>query len=450
MKNIIILFFVFSQVASGQVIDYISHKKVNIVATYSMEVEREEILNIAGTKESSKLTSGATFGIFAYNQELGDSLFLFLDKKPKFKISIKEFTWVISNEGAWNLILETNDPKISRVTFIIYDQVHWTWEKELEIWEAPVEISIVYEGIPQINDRNHTLTKINSFDYKGGEFKIPDNVYSDLINIKNLAKKDQVLKDVGIKYDLSNKYLESGLLKVDQKDIKGAIEDFNISIKNNPDNSKIYLSRGKAKGQLQKYGEALADFRKAVELDTSLVEGYYQCGNTEYVLGLDKESLNDYNKAIQLDPRHCEAYIGKGLVNTRLNDYNRALRDFNYAIQINPNYSDAYIFRGVVKSSLKEYRDAIKDFDIGIKLNPDYDKAYLYRGMAKLDLMDDKSALSDFNKTIEINPKNAQAQFLRGTIHYKFGDIVNACLDWNLAYKNGFQEAQKLILKYCK
>ena len=56
---------------------------------------------------------------------------------------------------------------------------------------------------------------------------------------------------------IAEEYLNFGYDKVEQKDYRGAIQDFNKAIELKPDYAKAYFNRGIAKANLQDYKGAI-------------------------------------------------------------------------------------------------------------------------------------------------------------------------------------------------
>lgn len=62
-------------------------------------------------------------------------------------------------------------------------------------------------------------------------------------------------------------YIDSAKEKYDNKDYKGAIQDFTKAIELNPKFADAYSNRGVVKGNLQDYRGAIQDYNKAIELN---------------------------------------------------------------------------------------------------------------------------------------------------------------------------------------
>lgn len=184
MKKIVLFILLFSQITYGQQIDFISYDKINLLAIFNNVKEEQTILKTDGSKEERLVSIDTVFGMFAYFQERGDSLILFYGKRPKLILEVKKFNWFISKDGSWNLILDTNDSTIKYLFFVIEDKSKWIWQKELKLWEAPVTIFFSFNEKLKPDENAKIILRMKSFTFIGGEFKIPDKVFSTLMKIK--------------------------------------------------------------------------------------------------------------------------------------------------------------------------------------------------------------------------------------------------------------------------
>lgn len=127
-----------------------------------------------------------------------------------------------------------------------------------------------------------------------------------------------------------------------------------------------------------------------------------------------------------------------------------AIAEYTMAIEKDPKLSSAYFYRGIAKHELQDYRGALADYNKAIEIDPTLVDVYLFRGKAKSDLFDHQGAIADYDKVIEIDPKHARAYCDRGVAKIILGQKDSGCLDFSKAGELGFEEAYKLIKKYCK
>lgn len=98
-----------------------------------------------------------------------------------------------------------------------------------------------------------------------------------------------------------------------------------------------------------------------------------------------------------------------------LKNYKEASELYTQIIIQDSAYGEAWAGRGMVKYQLKDYLGCIDDLDVTLKLIPDYAEVYDIRGLAK----------------------------------YELADKTGSCEDWTKAFELGFNQAYKLIEKYC-
>jgi len=111
-----------------------------------------------------------------------------------------------------------------------------------------------------------------------------------------------------------SEFLDLGVMKLNQKDYKGAIEKFNMAIRISPADADSYAFRGQAKSLLMMYKDALADFNKALELEPDYAEVLDMRGVCKAELGDQKGACEDwkqsyidgYNPAFKLLEKFCD------------------------------------------------------------------------------------------------------------------------------------------------
>lgn len=91
------------------------------------------------------------------------------------------------------------------------------------------------------------------------------------------------------------------ILSEDIEDYKGAIKDFSVAIKLNPNDADIFVYRGNAKAYLKEYKSAIDDFNKAIEINVNHGEAYYYRGISKCILGLKEDGCWDLNRSLDLD-----------------------------------------------------------------------------------------------------------------------------------------------------
>jgi tetratricopeptide (TPR) repeat protein len=284
----------------------------------------------------------------------------------------------------------------------------------------------------------YTFEKAGDYQKKGEYEKaiwfyinlFPDNKTQVIEIVKNLATKlDTIDMSKFIKksftlygtfdpaitsFDNGSPNMNMGKLK-----LKGAWGDELIQKISDPNkpltSASEYNFRGLDKAKAGKFKEAIEDFDKAIEIKPT-GQIYYNRGYSKSMVEDFNGAIQDYDKTIELEYRLANAYFERGYCKSVLNNPDGAIDDYTKAIDKNKDYADAYNNRGVIKLKQKDYKAAVKDFDKAIKIKPDYSSAYVNRGFTKKEL----------------------------------NDIKGACKDWKKAAELGYEQANKLLKKYCE
>ncbi len=97
-----------------------------------------------------------------------------------------------------------------------------------------------------------------------------------------------------------------GIAKMELKNNREAIADFNIALDinpTNPDYAFVYSNRGKVKIELKDYQGAIADFSKTLEINPMYADVYYNRGVAYIQIGDRKNACIDIKKAASLGSR---------------------------------------------------------------------------------------------------------------------------------------------------
>lgn len=228
-------------------------------------------------------------------------------------------------------------------------------------------------------------------------------------------------------------WLIRGISHASQRDLAGAIVDFDNAIDLEPTNAAAYHLRGMMRHELGDRDNALVDFNHAIDLNPADAAVYYNRGTTYQQLGDLRRAITDFDRVVELRPEHAPAFNNRGIARAELGDLHGAIADFNCAIQIDPQYAIALNNRANAHASHGDLNIAIHDYTHAIELNPVYAIAYNNRGMARYELGDLAGAIADYSEAIRINPQFAAAYNNRGIAHYELDNREAALADYDRA-----------------
>lgn len=271
---------------------------------------------------------------------------------------------------------------------------------------------------------------------------------------------------------ISAYHLNQGRERSNQSLYKGAITQFNASLRWDKENSSAFFQRGYAYYQLRNLSQSLSDFTQvinldptsslafsslfyrgnirmslgdsqgavrdynhAIEVDSTDARAFVQRGQAENALGRSGNALKSYSQAIRLDPNLAAAYLNRCLTKSNMNDQPGAISDCTEATGINPNLITAYQNRGLAYHRAGNYRGAISDLNVAIKLDGEDATSYYQRGLIRLDLQDKDGAIDDFNTAIQFKSDHVFAYYQRGLVQEKYGNLDGAIADLEMAMK---------------
>ena len=135
--------------------------------------------------------------------------------------------------------------------------------------------------------------------------------YYDLTEKPDLAIEDYN-SAINLKFNSKDDY-KLFLFRAQSLEDKGeyqlAINDYDIAIKNIPEEIEAYTGKGFCLFNLEKYEGVLYCYQKAIELDDKNYLAFYNRGELFYHLKKGNEALQDLNKALELKPTTENSYL---------------------------------------------------------------------------------------------------------------------------------------------
>lgn len=107
----------------------------------------------------------------------------------------------------------------------------------------------------------------------------------------------------------ANRIIVEALIKSDNFDFKGALEDYNKAISYDSTNAKAWFLRANIKMSLKMFKEALPDFDKTIELNEKNADAYYNRGYAYSILGNKDKACENYFTAFKMGKSNIEDKI---------------------------------------------------------------------------------------------------------------------------------------------
>lgn len=212
-----------------------------------------------------------------------------------------------------------------------------------------------------------------------------------------------------------------GIVHMEQKDYKKAIEQFIVIVEHNVDNPLPHLNKVLMSAQFN-LGDAyikIDEPEKAIEPLLANVEASSTDADSRRMLGLAYQMSGDCNQAIEyfygairFDPQYKEAYEGLADCYSELGDDNET----KYA-EAMVKYSDAK-YKMKYEEKIRDeveylYYEAISDLEEVVVVSPDFVKAQYGLGLLYEEVGQIDNAIMAFETVLDLEPDNS---FVEGRI----------------------------------
>ena len=193
---------------------------------------------------------------------------------------------------------------------------------------------------------------------------------------QNIIPEDKDLSIIGLTFECF--YNSRADKKADNGDLKGALQDYTESIKNNPNQVILYQKRAYIKGFLKDYKGAIDDYSSAISINDKNLKLnniksklFLERGLNKFLIKDDDGAIDDYTLAIKFDENNAIAYHRRGIVLNFLDKPEKAIKDLNQAIKLDPDNISiigSYFERGKYYLEKKQLSESIKDFSFFIDI----------------------------------------------------------------------------------
>ena len=235
---------------------------------------------------------------------------------------------------------------------------------------------------------------------------------------------------------LANAFYNRGNAYADKGDYDRAIQDFDQTIRLEPDHVEPHFNRGIAALHKGDYDRAIQDFDQAIRLRPDFADAFSNRGVAYLHKGNYGRAIQDYDAALRLKPADA------GTLNNRANAYldqgdtNRAIADYDEAIRLKPDYARALSNRCWTKAFAGlPLQEALSDCEASVRLSPDSANALDFRGVVYFRMKRYDEAIADFNKALSRDPKLASSLYVRGLAKRMRHDIPGGDADIAAAKK---------------
>lgn len=165
----------------------------------------------------------------------------------------------------------------------------------------------------------------------------------------------------------SESYVSQGILLQKAKKDQEAIILFNKALELDPANADAYLNRGVSRLNENDLKGSLKDYNDSIRIRPKDL-AYLKRARLYQTLKEEDRAIEDYNRAIQINPNYALGYNNRASLLMKNGDTEGALRDFTKTIQLSPKFYYAYYGRGIIMHKKGEKEEAKKDLQVFLKL----------------------------------------------------------------------------------
>jgi tetratricopeptide (TPR) repeat protein len=146
------------------------------------------------------------------------------------------------------------------------------------------------------------------------------------------------------------------------KDRKQKIRFYTEATTLKPDFAEAFYNRALVRQDQGDLAGALNDYTDAIRLNSSFAEAFYNRGIVRQGQNDLRGARRDYTEAIRLNPGDGQAFYNRGVVRKYQGDIVGALRDYNEAIRLRPNHASTFYNRALIFRERRNHEAAIADF----------------------------------------------------------------------------------------
>jgi tetratricopeptide (TPR) repeat protein len=196
-----------------------------------------------------------------------------------------------------------------------------------------------------------------------------------------------------------------------------SIQDYDESIRLNPNYAKAFNNRGIAYQKKRQYERAIADFDGAIKLNPDYAIAFANRAETYQKNGKYDNAARDYDEVIRLQPKYEEVIR---LQPELQSDWKRALET-------------AWNERCWTRAVIGQLQSALVHCDEALRLRPNVAVIFDSRGFTYLKMGQWDAAIADYDSALRLEPKLASSLYGRGLAKLKKGNMTDGNADISAA-----------------
>ena len=230
--------------------------------------------------------------------------------------------------------------------------------------------------------------------------------------------------------------IQSANAKLRDRDVKGALEDFEKIVELNPKLVSAWARVGDLRGALNNHKGAIEAYTEAIEIQEHAILYRARAVARQRLKDYDAAE-KDFAKSIELDAARWRTFSFRARMRENMGDLEGALKDFTTVTSLAATFGPAYLSRANVEAALGKYKAAMEDYKNAMFLMDGQAKSdvMMSRARTKMLMGDAKGAKEDFKSAVEIAPESHQVYFTRGLFHFDLAMYKEALADFRKSFE---------------
>ena len=252
----------------------------------------------------------------------------------------------------------------------------------------------------------------------------------------------------------SQNFYNDGLIKYNQKNFTGALEDFKNAIIENPVYKEAWLLKAVSKFELLDNAGAISDFNIYILLAPPNPNAYFFRGTAKIKIKEYQGAIDDFTKAVTYNSLYSDAYFNRAIARIKINDTVGAIVDYQTTTRIDPKYSNAWLNLANIWFNMHNYDKALADYKQLTIIDPANTSGWVSMASCNFNLQNYQEAINNYTRVIEMNIKSeiGYSYYWRGAAKLKLNEKEGGCADLKMALSLGFKDTDTnaWVNTYCK
>ncbi len=252
----------------------------------------------------------------------------------------------------------------------------------------------------------------------------------------NFDRSESILKSI-IKNQKKNStaFHILGLINIQRKNFKLAIDFLKKASDLEPNNPKIHYNLAKVLDEFGLTDEALLHHKKVTDMDPSNSDALLNYGITLSKLGSEEKAIEIYNRALILDKNSLKIHYNKIVSLKKLKLYKEAIELLDILLNQNPRFTDGWILKAYILQENKSFHDAIETLNLIIQQNPNNTDLLIRKGICLHELKYFEEAKNWFHHILSLDSNSINVLInLCNTLnelkeHNQALDYINRAID---------------------